>query len=174
DREAARELPRIMGWRTILKRAQWAARDSAASGMELPIGSGPYTVESYEPGRFIELVRDPGWWGRDLGVNRGLHNFERIRFEYYRNEASLWEAVKGGHVSIFADDDPVRWAEHYDFAARAPAGLERLEIAHQRPTGMEGFVFNTRREVFADRLVRRALALTFDWKWINERLFRGG
>jgi peptide/nickel transport system substrate-binding protein len=82
--------------------------------------------------------------------------------------------VKGGEISIFADYDPVRWAEGYEFAAAKSGELRRTEIAHQRPTGMEGFVFNTRRAIFADRRVREALALTFDWEWINQRLFRGG
>ena len=172
--EANRELPLILALRPILKKAQWEGKDFASAGMELPIGSGPYLVESYEPGRHIEFVRDPDWWGAGLGANQGLHNFERIRFEYFRNQAALWEAVKGGEISIFADYDPVRWEEGYEFAAAKGGELHRAEIAHQRPTGMEGFVFNTRRPFFADRRVREALALTFDWEWINQRLFRGG
>lgn len=172
--EPNRELPLILGLRPILKQAQWEGKDFAVAAMELPVGSGPYVVEAYEPGRFIEFARDPDWWGEDLGVNRGTNNFERIRFDYYLNQAALWEAVKGGQLSMFADQDPVRWAEGYDFPAALAGQLQRAEIGHQRPTGMEGFVFNTRRPVFADRRVREALALTFDWEWINRRLFRGG
>jgi peptide/nickel transport system substrate-binding protein len=172
--EPNRELPLLLGLRPILKAAQWEGKDFAGAATEPVIGSGPYLIDAWEPGRFIEFRRDEEWWGAGLPVNRGLHNFDRVRFEYFRNEAALWEAVKGGEISIFADDDPVRWAEGYDFAAAREGALRRTKIAHQRPTGMEGFVFNTRRPIFADRRVREALALTFDWEWINSRLFRGG
>ncbi len=172
--EPNRELPLILGLRPILEMAQWEGKDFASAGSELPIGSGPYLVDSHEPGRFIEFRRNPDWWGENLGVNRGLNNFDRIRFDYFRNQSALWEAVKGGEVSIFSDHDPVRWAEGYDFPSAASGELKRTEINHQRPTGMEGFVFNTRRPVFADRRVRQALALSFDWEWVNQRLFRGG
>jgi peptide/nickel transport system substrate-binding protein len=131
-------------------------------------------IDAWEPGRFIEFRRDEDWWGEEVAINRGLHNFDRLRFEYFRNADGLWEAVRGGEISVFADPDPVRWVEGYDFAAAADGTLQRAEIAHQRPTGMEGFVFNTRRPIFADRRVREALALTFDWEWVNSRLFRGG
>jgi peptide/nickel transport system substrate-binding protein len=172
--ESNRELPLLLGLRPVLQKAQWQGKDFSSAATEPVIGSGPYVIDAHEPGRFIEFRRDEDWWGRDLPVNRGLHNFDRIRFEYFRNESALWEAVKGGGISIFADYDPVRWAEGYDFAALDQGTLRRSEIAHQRPTGMEGFVFNTRRPIFADRRVREALALTFDWEWINSRLFRGG
>ena len=171
--EPNRELPLLLGLRPVLKKAQWDGTDFASAASVPVIGSGAYVIDAWEPGRFIEFRRDEDWWGEDLAVNRGLHNFDRIRFEYFRNQEALWEAVKGGGISIFADDDPVRWAEGYGFAA-AEGALQRAEIAHQRPTGMEGFVFNTRRAIFADRRVREALALTFDWEWINSRLFRGG
>jgi peptide/nickel transport system substrate-binding protein len=172
--EPNRELPLLLGLRPVLQKAQWQGKDFASAANTAVIGSGPYVLDAYEPGRFIEFRRDPDWWGRDLPINRGFNNFERIRFEYFRNQDALWEAVKAGGISIFADNDPVRWVEGYDFAAATEGTLQRSEIAHQRPTGMEGFVFNTRRAIFADRRVREALALTFDWEWINSRLFRDG
>ncbi|HSF94906.1 MAG TPA: extracellular solute-binding protein [Thermohalobaculum sp.] len=168
-----RELALIMGMRPILKRAEWAGRDFARSGLEPITGSGPYVIDSFEPGRFITFRRNPDYWGRDLAVNRGLHNFDEVRYEYYRNSEALWSAVKTGEVSVFYDTDVVRWAGGYDFPAAQEGRLMRDEIAHGRPTGMHGFVFNTRRPVFADRRVREALALSFDWEWLNQRLFRG-
>lgn len=169
---ANRELPLILGLRPILKKAQWDGLDFADSGQSEVVGSGPYVIDSYEPGRFIAFRRNPDWWGRDLPINRGLNNFDTIRYSYFRNADALWEALKGGEVSIFADYDPVRWAEGYDFEAAQSGDLQRGEIRHQRPTGMDGFVFNTRLDLFASRKVREALALTFDWEWINERRFR--
>lgn len=168
-----RELPLIMGLRPILKKAQWQGRDFTKPGLEPVIGSGPYVVDKFEPGRFITFKRNPHYWGRDLAVNRGLYNFDKITYEYFRNSEALWSAVKAGDVSVFYDSDPVRWAEGYDFPAARDGRLKRGEISHGRPTGMDGFVFNTRRAIFADRRVRRALALSFDWKWINQRLYRG-
>ncbi|MEO1603077.1 MAG: extracellular solute-binding protein [Pseudomonadota bacterium] len=171
--EPNRELPLIMGLRPVLQRKQFEGRTFAEPALEPVIGSGPYVVADWEPGRQITLRRNPDWWGRDLAVNRGLYNFEEQRTEYFRNGDALWSALRTGAVSIFPDRDPVRWAEGYDFPAARDGRLVRHEIPHQRPTGMEGLVFNTRRPVFEDRRVREALALAFDWTWINQRLHGG-
>jgi peptide/nickel transport system substrate-binding protein len=171
--EPNRELALIMGLRPVLKKMQWEDREFAVSSLEPITGSGPYVVDRFEPGRFISFRRNPDYWGRALGVNQGVDNFDEIKYEYYRNSEALWSAVKTGEVSIFADHDAVRWAGGYDFPAALDGRLIRGEIDHGRPTGMHGFVFNTRRDVFADRRVREALALSFDWEWVNQRLFRG-
>jgi len=170
--EPNRELALIMGMRPVLKKSEWEGREFTRSTLEPITGSGPYVVDRFEPGRFIAFRRNPDYWGRDLGVNRGLHNFDEIKYEYFRNSEALWSAVKTGEVSIFTDSNAARWADGYDFPAALDGRLLRGEIAHGRPTGMYGFVFNTRRAVFADRRVREALTLSFDWEWINQRLFR--
>jgi peptide/nickel transport system substrate-binding protein len=156
--EPNRELALIVGMRPVLKKAEWSEREFTRSTLEPITGSGPYVVDRFEPGRFISFRRNPDYWGRDLGVNQGLHNFDIIKYEYYRNSEALWSAVKTGEVSIFTDTDTARWADGYDFPAAQDGRLLRGEIAHGRPTGMYGFVFNTRRAVFADRRVREALA----------------
>jgi peptide/nickel transport system substrate-binding protein len=171
--EPNRELPLIMGLRPVLKRPEGGAEAFAEGGLRPLIGSGPYVVEDWEAGRTLALRRDPDWWGARLAVNRGLWNFDGLRFEYFRNSDALWSAVQTGAVSIFPDRDPLRWAEGYGFAAARDGRLLRHEIGHGRPTGMEGFVFNTRRAVFADRRVREALSHAFDWKWVNARRFAG-
>lgn len=170
--EANRELPLLMGLRPILKRAQFDGRSFAESSLEPVIGSGPYVVTNAEAERHVVLTRNPDWWGADLAVNAGRYNFDEIRYEFFRDGDALWSAVKSGAVSIFEDADPVRWAEGYEFPAATQGRLQRGEIAHGRPSGMEGFVFNTRRPPFDDRRVRLALALAFDWEWINSRLYR--
>jgi len=171
--EPNRELALIMGLRPVLKKAEWEGREFARSTLEPITGSGPYVVDRFEPGRFISFRRNPDYWGRDLGVTRGLNNFDEIKYEYFRNSEALWSAVKTGEVSVFTDSDAARWADGYDFPAALDGRLLRGEISHGRPTGMYGFVFNTRRAVFADRRVREALALSFDWEWVNQRLYRG-
>ena len=171
--EPNRELALIMGLRPILKKLEWVDREFANSSQTPITGSGPYVVDHFKPGRFISFRRNPDYWGRNLGLNQGLNNFDEIKYEYYRNSEALWSAVKTGEVSIFVDYDASRWVEGYDFPTVLDGRLMRGEIAHGRPTGMYGFVFNTRREVFSDRRVREALSLSFDWEWVNERLFRG-
>ncbi|MEO1457724.1 MAG: extracellular solute-binding protein [Pseudomonadota bacterium] len=171
--EANRELPLLVGLRPVLKKASFEGRALDDAPLTPLIGSGPYLIENVEPGRFITFRRNPDWWGADLPVNRGLNNFERVRYEYFRNADALWEAVTSGAVQMFSDGDPVRWAEGYDFPAIADGRLTRTELAHSRPTGMTGFVFNTRRSPLDDLRVREALSLAFDWAWINDRLYRG-
>ncbi|MEM8698349.1 MAG: extracellular solute-binding protein, partial [Pseudomonadota bacterium] len=170
--EPNRELPLIMGLRPILKKAQWEDQDFAETGAEQVIGSGPYLLEEAEYGRSLTFRRDPDWWGGNLPVNRGLYNFDQVRIEYFRNDDAYWEAVKTGAIDLHAEYDPVRWSEGYDIPAMQEGRLKRDVLAHERPSGLYGFVFNTRREIFADRPVREALALSFDWEWINQRLFR--
>ncbi|MEM9060599.1 MAG: extracellular solute-binding protein [Pseudomonadota bacterium] len=168
-----RELPLILGLRPILKKAQFDGLDFADQDQAMLIGSGPYLIDKAEPGRFIQFRLNPDWWGADLAVNRGLNNFETVRYEYFRNEDAMWESIQAGVISLHAERDPVRWADGYGFPAMTSGAMQRGEIEHRRPTGMDGFVFNTRRALFQDRRVRQALALSFDWEWINDRLYRG-
>lgn len=168
-----RELPLIMGLRPILQKAQWEEADFQKGGMLPVIGSGPYTIGEAEAGRSITFRRNSDWWGRDLPINRGLYNFDEIRVEFFRNEDAYRETLKVGEISLHAEYDPVRWVEFEALPAVQDGRLLLDELTHRRPTGLYGFVFNTRRELFADRRVREALAMSFDWEWVNERLFRG-
>ncbi|HEU0221417.1 MAG TPA: extracellular solute-binding protein [Paracoccaceae bacterium] len=168
--EKDRELPLILGLRPILKKADWEGRDFAASSLRVPVGSGPYVIGALEPGRFISFRRNPDYWGRDLALNRGQHNFDEIRYDYYRDAAALFEAFRAGLVSAFRESDPNRWAKAYDFPAVRAGRIVLSHIPHGRPSGMRGFVFNTRRPLFADWRVREALILAFNFEWINARL----
>lgn len=171
--EPDREAPLILGLRPVLKQAEWEGRDFTASGLTPIIGSGPYAVAEMEPGRTLTLRRDPDWWAADLPLMRGQHNLDEIVIEYFRDGSSLWEAFKVGEIDIFHDGDPERWATGYDFAATRPGGLTRSEVTHGRPTGMRGFVFNTRNPIFADRRVREALTLAFDFEWVQKTMLAG-
>ncbi|MEM6422061.1 MAG: ABC transporter substrate-binding protein, partial [Pseudomonadota bacterium] len=103
----------------------------------------------------------------------GLHNVDEVRVDFFRSADALWQALTAGEIDFFADSDPARWDEGYGFAAAQDGRLQRTEIGHLRPTGMRGFVFNTRRAPLDERRVREALGLVFDWAWINNRLYRG-
>lgn len=168
-----REAPMILGLVPILSKAASEGRDLGEPDLEPLTGSGAYTVAGFEAGRFLELRRNPDWWGRDLPFNRGLNNFDTIRVEYFRDGTALFDALKAGQVSLWRETDPQRWASAYDFPAVAEGRVVRAEIPHGRPAGMHGFVFNTRNPLFADLRVRQALGLAFNADWVNQTLFGG-
>lgn len=166
------ELPLLLGLMPILKSADWEGKVFEESTLVPPIATGPYLVDEFEPGRFITFRRNPDYWGRDLPVTRGLHNFEVVRYEYFRDESARFEAFKAGEIRLFRESDPVRWEEGYGFPAALDGRVVKGEIGHGRPTGMRGFVLNTRRSPFDDLRVRRALETMFDFEWINRTLYR--
>ena len=168
-----RELPMIMGLMPILSKAYFEAAGFGETTLEPPLGSGPYRIERVDPGRAVVYRRDPGYWGRDLPVNRGQYNFDRIRFDYYRDTDVMMEAFKAGEYDFREEASAARLATGYGFPA-AREGRVRVErLAHGRPSGMRALVFNTRREIFADRAVRHALAHALDFDWINRVLLHG-
>jgi peptide/nickel transport system substrate-binding protein len=168
-----RELPLIIGLRPILKKADWKGVDFAASSLRVPVGSGPYTIGAFEPGRSITFERDPDYWGRDLPLNRGQHNFDRIRYEYFADAGVLFEAFTAGELSIYREGDASRWNTAYNFRAATTGEIVRAEIPHGRPSGMQGFVFNTRRAIFQDWRVREALIHAFNFEFANRTLNDG-
>jgi peptide/nickel transport system substrate-binding protein len=168
-----RELPLILGLRPVLKKAQWEGKDFDASSLEPPIGSGPYVVDSFEPGRFISYRRNPDWWGAGLPFNRGLHNFDEVRYDYFGDAGVVFEAFKAGELSAYRESNPAKWASAYDFPAVAAGEVVRSEIPHGRPSGIEGLVMNTRRGLFADWRVRQAMLEAFNFEFIN-RTVTGG
>jgi peptide/nickel transport system substrate-binding protein len=168
-----RELPLILGLRPILKRAQWEGKDFTASTLEAPIGSGPYIVGSFEPGRFISFTKNPDWWGADLPFYRGQHNFDEVRYEYFGDGGVVFEAFKAGEITTYRETNPVKWDQNYDFPAVTAGDIVKSEIPHGRPSGIEGLVFNTRKPIFADWRVREALIQAFNFELVN-RTLNGG
>ncbi|MCJ8139665.1 extracellular solute-binding protein [Falsirhodobacter halotolerans] len=166
--EPDREMPLALGLRPVLKRAQWEGVDFTRSSLVPPIGSGPYVVDEVVPGRRITYRRNPDWWGKDLPVNRGLHNFDRLRTEFYGDSGVMFEAFKAGSLSVWRELNAARWATNFDFPA-VREGQVRLEtIPHGRPSGIQGFVMNTRTPPFDDWRVRQAMILAFDFPLINQ------
>jgi peptide/nickel transport system substrate-binding protein len=168
-----RELPLILGLRPILKKAQWEGKDFTASTLEAPIGSGPYVVGDFEAGRFISYVKDPDWWGADLPFNRGMHNLDEVRFDYFGDAGVVFEAFKAGAISSYRETNPAKWATNYAFPAVQSGDVVLSEIPHQRPSGIEGFVMNTRRPIFADWRVREAMIQAFNFEFVNQTLTGG-
>jgi peptide/nickel transport system substrate-binding protein len=168
-----RELPLILGLRPILKKAQWDGKDFTVSSLDPIIGSGPYMVGPLEPGRFISYVKNPDWWGADLPFNRGQHNFDEVRYDYFGDGGVVFEAFKAGDITSYREANPAAWASNYAFPAVQSGEVILAEIPHQRPSGIEGFVFNTRRDKFADWRVREALIQAFNFEFINQTLTGG-
>ncbi|WP_114377696.1 extracellular solute-binding protein [Elioraea thermophila] len=168
-----RELPLILGQLAVLPKHWWEGRDFSRPLLEPPLGSGPYRVESFQPGRTVTYRRVANWWGENLPTERGTDNFDIMRYEYFRDATVAFEAFKAGQIDFRVENIAREWATGYDFPARR-RGLVRLEeIPHELPTGMQAFVFNIRREIFRDRRVREALVLAFDFEWSNANLFFG-
>jgi len=171
---ADRELALLAGLRPILKKAQWQGRDFAEARIEdVPVGSGPYVVADYEIGRHVTLRRDPDYWGRDLPLNRGTANFDEIRIEFYGDNTVLREAFKAQALSWLREFNAEDWATQYDFPAVRRGDIVLSEIPHGKPTGMTGFVFNTRRAPLDDWRVREALLLAFNFEYMNDTLTGG-
>ena len=168
-----RELPLIVGQLPVLPRDAWTSREFDRTTLEPLPGSGPYRVEAVDAGRSITYRRVDDYWGRDLAVNRGRHNFARIRYDYYRDATVALEAFKAGEYDFREENVSKAWATGYASTALDDGAIRKVEIPHQRPTGMQAFVFNTRRPVFADPRVRAALAEAFDFEWTNRNLFYG-
>lgn len=168
-----RELPLILGLRPILKKAQWEGKDFTLSTLEAPIGSGPYVVAEFEPGKFISYRKNPDWWGADLPFNRGQHNLDEIRYDYFGDGGVVFEAFKAGVITSWRETNPVKWEQQYDFPAVVAGDVVKSVIPHSRPSGIEGFVFNTRRAMFADWRVREALITAFNFELVNKTLNGG-
>ncbi|QQS11148.1 MAG: ABC transporter substrate-binding protein [Rhodospirillales bacterium] len=168
-----RELPVIVGQLAVLPRHWWATREFDKTTLEIPLGSGPYRVDSFEPGRHIAYRRVADWWARDLWINRGRHNFDVLRYDYYRDGSVIFEAFKAGDIDFRAENTARNWATAYDFPAVRSGAVKRDDIKHELPAGMQCFAFNTRRDMFKDRRVREAIATMFDFEWSNKNLFHG-
>ena len=170
---SSQELPLILGQLPVLSEASWQGRDFSASGLEVPMGSGPYRIGEFKAGQRLTFVRDPDYWGRDLPVNKGRHNFDSIIYDYYRDLTVTLEAFKAGEYDFRQEYNSKQWATGYTGPA-VNAGMIRTEsIPHKLSQGMQAFVFNTRRAIFADPLVRQALNFAFDFEWSNKNLFYG-
>ena len=168
-----RELPLIVGQLPILPKHYWATRDFGATTLEPPLGSGPYQIREFEAGRFTVRERVEDYWGRDLAVRRGMQNFQTIRTDFFRDATPIRLALKAGDIDYRLENQAKAWAEDYNVSVVEKGWLKKELVANRRPTGMQAFVMNTRREQFSDPRVREALALAFDFEWTNRNLFNG-
>ncbi len=165
-----RELPMILGQLPVLPRHYWEGREFQATTLQPPPGSGPYRIAGVDPGRSVTYERVADYWGRGLPVNVGRHNFGSIVYEYYRDASVALQAFRSGLYDFRQENMAKTWATGYDFPAVREGRVTVEEIPNEVPAGMQGFVFNTRRPIFADPRVRWAIAHAFDFQWTNQTL----
>jgi microcin C transport system substrate-binding protein len=168
-----RELPLIVGQLPVLSKTYWSTHDFDKTTLEPPLGSGPYRVASVEPGRSIVYRRAKDYWAANLPVRAGRFNFDTIRYDYYRDTTVALEAFKAGQYDFREENMAKNWATGYDIPAVAAGLIKKKQIPNEVPTGMQAYVYNTRRAVFQDRRVREALGYAFDFDWTNKYLFYG-
>ena len=169
----ARDLPLIVAQLPVFSAAYYATRDFEASTLDAPLGSGPYRVASVDPGRSIGLERVPDYWAADLPVNVGRHNFDSLRYEYFRDRTVAFEAFKSGAFTFREEFTARVWATGYDFPAVAEGRVVRELVPDARPSGTQGWWINERRAKFKDPRVREAIGLCFDFEWANRNLMYG-
>ncbi|MBF9234560.1 extracellular solute-binding protein [Microvirga alba] len=168
-----RELPLIIATMPIFPAHATNPETFAKTTLTPAIGSGPYAITEVKPGERVVLTRRHDYWGEDLPVTRGLYNFEEIRYDFYRDANTLFEAFKAGLYDFRIEGDPGRWATGYDIPAVTSGRVVRETVPIRLPKGMNGFVFNTRRAHFNDPRIREALGYVFDFDWVNRNLFFG-
>ncbi|MGN7869036.1 extracellular solute-binding protein [Paracoccus sp. 22332] len=137
------------------------------------IGSGPYMFDRADMGRTMVVKRNPDYWGRDLPINKGRFNFDRIRYEMFGDFDSAFEAFKAGEYTFRNETSSMHWSTRYDFPALASGAVVREELADGTIATGDGWVFNLRREKFQDIRVREAIGLMFNFEWTNQTLLYG-
>lgn len=179
-RKGSRDLPYITSLLTIVPRHYWTAtgadgepRDMAKSTLAPPVGAGPYRIASVDRGRSIVYERIADWWGRDLPVNVGQYNFDRLGWTMFRDDGPEFEALKAGDVDLREETFSKKWATGYDIAAVREKQLRKAEFELGTVAQLQGFAMNLRRPKFADPRMRRAVALAYEFEAANKSLFYG-
>ncbi len=171
DMAGNRELPMIIGEMPILPKHYWTAegRNFEETTLDPPLGSGPYKIGAVVPGRSLEYVRVADWWGADLPVNQGRYNFDRVTYDYYRDQNVSLEALFADEYDFRQEYTAKLWATAYDAPPVQDGRLIQKKIDNALPQGMQGFVFNLRRPLFQDLAVRQAINYAFDFEWSNKQ-----
>jgi microcin C transport system substrate-binding protein len=170
----ARENPLVVAMQPILSKAWYSSHPFDQPSLDPPLGAGPYAIGAVDAGRSITLDRVKDWWAADLPAMRGLYNFDTLRFDFYLDADTALEAFKADAYTLRRERDAEKWVSGaYDFPAVQDGRVTMLTLPHFRPVGMMGLAMNTRRPIFTDPRVRRALILAFDFEWINKTLLGG-
>ena len=171
-----KELVLIVGQLPVLPKHYWENKNFEETTLDVPIGSGPYKVKSFDSGRSITYELDMDYWGFEnniVPIKVGKDNMGSIRYDYYKDRGVEREAFKSGEIDFFSENTSKEWATGYDIDAVTEGLIKKELIPHENPQGMQAFAFNTRKDIFADKRVRKALSFAFDFEWTNKNLFYG-
>src|SRR6201988_281285 len=169
----ARDVPLVGGVLPMFSRDYYSKRPFDETTLEVPLGSGPYKVGRFEPGRNIEYERVKNWWGADLPGGRGLNNFDIVRYEYYRDREVAFEGFTARSYLFREEFTSRAWATRYDFPAVREGYVKRDVIPDDTPSGAQGWFFNTRREKLQNKRLREAFIYAFDFEWTNKKIMYG-
>ena len=171
-----KELPLIVGQLPVLPQHYWEDKNFEDTTLEIPVGSGPYKIKSFDAGRSITYELSENYWGLKnnvVPIKVGKDNIGTIRYDYYKDRGVEREAFKSGEIDFFSENTSKEWATGYDISAVEEGLIKKDLISHENPQGMQAFAFNTRKDIFKDKRVRKALSYAFDFEWTNKNLFYG-
>ena len=171
-----KELPLIVGQLPVLPQHYWEDKNFEETTLDIPIGSGPYKIKSFDAGRSITYELNIDYWAfknNIVPIKVGKDNIGTIRYDYYKDRGVEREAFKSGEIDFFSENTSKEWATGYDINAVEQGLIKKELISHENPQGMQAFAFNTRKEIFKDKRVRKALSYAFDFEWTNKNLFYG-
>ena len=172
-----KELPLIVGQLPVLPKHYWEDKNFEETTLDIPVGSGPYKIKSFDAGRSITYELDVNYWGLKnnvVPIKVGKDNIGTIRYDYYKDRGVEREAFKSGEIDFFSENTSKEWATGYDISAVEEGLIKKDLISHENPQGMQAFAFNTRKDIFKDKRVRKALSYAFDFEWTNKNLFYMG
>ena len=167
------EMAMIVTQMPIYSQQEWQKRNFKDINLKPILGSGPYVIDRIDAGRSISYKRNPYYWGKDLLVNRGRYNFDRIQYRYYRSPEIKFEAFKSGQFTLHEEKQVNRWVSDYRFPAVQQGQIKTYRFLHHNPIPTQSLIFNMRRQPFADIRFRQALTLAYDFEWLNKALFHG-
>ena len=165
------ELHMIIGDIPIFSPKWFAGKDFSNTILNKPIASGPYIIKDYEFGRFITYERNPNYWAKSIPTRVGMYNFDTIMFKYYKDMTVALEAFKSGEYDFIYENHSKRWARDYNGPNFDNQTIIKKELKHMNNAGIQGFIFNTRKRIFQNKDIRKAITLAFDFSWSNKNLF---
>ena len=165
------ELPLIASQIPVFSRKWVGDKEFAKVSRELPIATGPYVIEKYRLGKNITYKRNPDYWAKNKNTTRGMYNFDRVTYKYYKDETVRLEAFKAGEFHFLHENYSKLWAREHTGAKYESGEIKKVKFQHKNNAGMQGFYFNTRKNIFKDIRVRKAIALAYNFEWANRNLF---
>ena len=166
-----KELPMILAQFAIFSAKDWDGREFDKPTLQVPLGSGPYRVSDFQVNKYVTMQKNPDYWGKDLPVRRGFYNFDVVRYDYYQDTTVTLQALFSGNIDAREEYIAKIWMTGYDNDLIKSGKIKKEVMEHNNPATLQNFAFNIRRAKFADRRVRKALDLAFNFEWANEKLF---